>query len=296
MKPLRHTLHIAWLVLSRALLVYAIAFSLVGTVFVVRVLLLVRTPVRAVQALRTTQPDLSAFMQQHLAQLRTEGLADSLEHRYVPLDSISPHLVATVVAAEDDAFYTHPGFDVVSILAAAEQNRVRNKLHHGGSTITQQVAKNFFLSGERTYERKFAELAYALLLERFLGKERILELYLNYAQWGETVFGAEAAAQHYFGKSAARLDLAESARLAATLAMPEKIDPRRTRSSFMARRLLTIAGNLYYRRLIDDTAYTALCGAPPPGTSDSSGLRTANGAGAVNDTLPPLPSPRSLAD
>ena len=265
----------AAIIVAALLLLYSFAFAVVGTVVVVRVARVVLGPVKAVRALQTSNP-LTAGLMQECAD--SGGSADAVPwpHRFVPLDSISPHLVRAVVAAEDDAFYTHPGFDVTAILAAAEINRARNRISHGGSTITQQVAKNLFLTGRREYQRKYMELLYAVLLETYLSKDRILELYLNYAQWGPCLFGAEAAAQAYFGKPAAKLSLFESARMAATLAMPAKLNPRTSHTAFMGKRLYTIAFNLYYRHLIDDTTFTALCGAEPPRLGQDSSM--ANGS------------------
>ena len=130
-----------------------------------------------------------------------------------------------MIASEDDGFYTHPGIDLEAMIQAAAYNRSQGEVKRGGSTITQQVAKNLFLSKERSFERKIREVAYSILMERYLGKDRILELYLNYAQWGKNIFGCEAASMEYFKKSSANLTRNESAKLAAILAMPSKISP-----------------------------------------------------------------------
>jgi monofunctional biosynthetic peptidoglycan transglycosylase len=176
----------------------------------------------------------------------------------MPLDSISPALVKAVIAAEDDGFYVHPGFDLVAILNAYQYNREKNSLRHGASTLTQQMAKNLFVGGEREFSRKYAELFYAVLMEALLGKERILELYMNYAQWGPALFGCEAAAQHYFKKSCTVLSVDQAARLAAVLAKPMTLNPHFTQSPLLDKRIRVIGDNLYRRHLIDDSLYIHL--------------------------------------
>lgn len=260
--PNRRTVRRLWGVVRFVLLSYAVVFAIVGTVVLVRVGLFVYRPIRDVRQLRRHNPTESAYMAQVRADLRDSGQSDILTHEFIPLDSISSHLVDAVIAAEDDAFYMHPGIDVAAIVSAAAYNRSHNKVRHGGSTITQQTAKNLFLSDDRTYRRKVIELVYAVLMEQFLGKDRILELYLNYAQWGPKLFGCEAAAQQYFGKSAAKVGLYESMRMAATLARPERLTPHHTRSILMGKRLSTIATNLYYKHRISDSTYYLFCGKP----------------------------------
>ena len=183
----------------------------------------------------------------------------------MPLDSISKTLVAAVLAAEDDGFYTHPGISLDAIVEAMEYNRAANSLKRGASTISQQLAKNLFLSPEKSFERKIKEFGYTLLMEKYLGKDRILELYLNYAQWGKNVFGCEAAANVYYRKNSLNLTMTESARMAACLAMPTRITPHYTKSGFMAKRIAVIANNMYIRNKIDDAGYMALTGEMPPG-------------------------------
>jgi monofunctional biosynthetic peptidoglycan transglycosylase len=230
--------------------------------------------VRQVKTLSDRTPPETAYMARYRATLAP---SDTLVQVFVPLDSISKKLQQAVLAAEDDGFYSHPGFDFHAILAAIECNRFRNGLKKGGSTITQQLAKNLFLTNDKNYERKIKELLYALLLEKHLGKKRILELYLNYAQWGKTVFGCEAAARLYFGKSCRWLSRREAALLAAVLARPKKANPVRPNSSFIEQRVAVIAANLYFHHLIDDSGYTDLTGYPPPrkdslGRYDTAGI------------------------
>lgn len=247
------------------LMTYAIVFSLAGTFILYKGYQYIRKPVEQVCYFKSNNPQNTAYMHQYLRKLENDStLPDTLMHTYLPLDSISPNLVRSVLAVEDDAFYLHPGIDVASILSATEYNRSVGKNKHGASTITQQVAKNFFLSPKRTFERKVKELGYALLMERYLGKKRILELYMNYAQWGKNIFGCEAAARHYFKKSARKLSLREATLLAAVLAKPTTLTPYHTRSVLMAKRLAVIAQNLYLHRTINDSGYLTITGTLPP--------------------------------
>ena len=142
-------------------------------------------------------------------------------HSTVPRDAISPHLRRAVLASEDDRFYLHHGIDIVELRKAVEKRQRGGKLR-GASTLTQQVAKNLFLWNGRSFVRKGLEAYLTLWLELLLSKERILDLYLNLAEWGPHHFGAEAAARHHFRKSAAKLTRDEAARLAAILPAPRR--------------------------------------------------------------------------
>ncbi|WP_349358534.1 monofunctional biosynthetic peptidoglycan transglycosylase [Stappia sp.] len=149
-----------------------------------------------------------------------------VDRDYVPIEAISPHLIRSVVASEDARFCAHAGIDWAALEgqleALGEGERVR-----GASTITMQVAKNLYLWGERSYVRKALELPLALMLDAMLTKTRLIEIYLNIAEWGEGVFGAEAAAQAWFGKPAAELTRTEAARLATALPNPLVRNPAR---------------------------------------------------------------------
>jgi monofunctional biosynthetic peptidoglycan transglycosylase len=146
---------------------------------------------------------------------------------WVPLARISPHLQRAVIVSEDASFYSHEGFDWEGIRDAALRNWKAGRLRRGGSTITQQLAKNLYLSSDKTLLRKANEALITYELERRLGKHRILELYLNVVEWGRGVYGAEAAAQHHFGKSALDITPEEAALLAAMLPSPRSYDPLR---------------------------------------------------------------------
>jgi monofunctional biosynthetic peptidoglycan transglycosylase len=184
-------------------------------------------------------PGPTAFMRARLAVLREQDPNAELRHRWVPYARISPHLKRAVIAAEDANFTEHDGVDWEAIERAHERNLKRGRVTHGGSTITMQLAKNLFLSGERSYLRKAQELAIAFMLEAVLGKARILEIYLNVAEWGVGVFGCEAAARRHFGTTADRLSPSQSARLAAMLPRPRFYD-RTPQAPGLARRAETI--------------------------------------------------------
>jgi monofunctional biosynthetic peptidoglycan transglycosylase len=146
----------------------------------------------------------------------------------VAYERISPHLKRAVIAAEDARFLDHEGFDWEAIAQAHTKNERRGKIIAGASTISQQLAKNLYLSSERSWVRKAQEAAITWMVERVMSKRRILELYLNYAEWGEGVFGAEAAAHYHFGVAAAALTPEQSAWLAAILPSPRRYARGRT--------------------------------------------------------------------
>jgi monofunctional biosynthetic peptidoglycan transglycosylase len=172
-------------------------------------------------------PASTSFMDRRLDELRAKQPNAALKHQWAAYDRISANLKRAVVAAEDAKFLDHEGFDWEGIQRALEKNQKRGKPVAGGSTISQQLAKNLFLSGDRSVFRKGQEAVITLMLEQVMSKRRILELYLNVAEWGEGVFGAEAAARHYFGTTAASLSPAQAARLAAMLPRPRFYDRNR---------------------------------------------------------------------
>jgi monofunctional glycosyltransferase len=258
-----------WNIFKTAFLAYAVAFSLAGTALIVWGWFAVTKPVRDVQYLVDHNPPETAYMKQYRASLRSQKKPDTLYQRFVRLDSISAALRNAVLAVEDDGFYTHPGFDIEAMLAAVEYNKDKNRIVRGASTITQQLAKNLFCDHEKNFMRKIREMGYTLLMEKYLGKDRILELYLNYAQWGDNIFGCEAAAREFYGKPSSKLTMAEASRLAATLAMPSRISPLNDKSAFIQKRVAVMANNLYRRHLLDDSGYQTLSGLPPPKDSTS---------------------------
>jgi len=155
-----------------------------------------------------------------MAEMRDKGTKVTLRYTFVPYDRIATSLKRAMIAAEDSRFVEHEGFDWDGIQLALEKNQKKGRIVAGGSTITQQLAKNLFLSPSRSYARKAEEAVITLMLEAILDKQRIFELYLNVIEWGNGVFGAEAAAQRYFGVSAARLAPEQAARLAAMAPNP----------------------------------------------------------------------------
>src|SRR5574340_376294 len=172
-------------------------------------------------------PTETALMEARRAQAKEQGRNLRTPFVWVPLARIAPALQRAVVAAEDASFFAHEGFDWEGIKDAALYNLEVGEFKRGGSTITQQLAKNLYLSSERSLLRKAREALITRSLEHHLTKERILELYLNVAEWGQGVFGAEAAARHHFGKSAKDLTIDEAALLAAILPSPRRYDPIR---------------------------------------------------------------------
>ncbi len=169
-------------------------------------------------------PGSTSFMRIRLAELQRTDAQAQLRHQWVPYERISTHLKRAVVAAEDDRFLDHDGFDWEGIERALERNAERGRVTAGGSTISQQLAKNLFLSSSRSWLRKGQEAAITMMIEATWDKRRILEVYLNVAEWGNGVFGAEAAARHYYGRPAASLGPAEAARLAVMLPNPRRYE------------------------------------------------------------------------
>jgi monofunctional glycosyltransferase len=233
---------------------YAIVFTVAATYAGYKVYDYGYQIYKEVYELKHSNPEQSNFMQRMLDSSTTPNL--QLQHTFVPLDSISQPIIDAVLAAEDAGFYLHPGVDLRAIAAAVESNQAKGRNAFGGSTITQQLAKNLFLSSERSYERKARELVYALLMERVLGKDRILELYLNYAQWGKTIFGIGAACSLYYGVHPAHIQLPQAIRLASVLAKPSRYSPHSTQSIFLAKRRGMIVENLYLSRKVGDEFYS----------------------------------------
>jgi len=179
-------------------------------------------------------PSSTSFMREQRTVLRARNPKAELAHRWVDYNAISNHLKRAVITAEDAKFSAHGGVDWPAI-EQAFQNNLQGRRIKGGSTITQQLAKNLFLSGERSYLRKSQELVITYMIEMFMSKRRILEIYLNVVEWGNGVFGAEAAARHYYGVGASQLTAAQSARLAAMLPRPRFFDRNRA-SGYLAQR------------------------------------------------------------
>jgi monofunctional biosynthetic peptidoglycan transglycosylase len=180
-------------------------------------------------------PATSAFMTAGLERLQDKNPDAELRHKWVPYARISPNLKRAIVAAEDSRFLDHEGFDLEGIQLAVEKNLKKGKLVAGGSTISQQLAKNLFLSGNRSFIRKGEEALITLMIESTWSKRRILEVYLNIIEWGNGVYGAEAAARRYYKIPAANLDPGQSARLAAMVPNPRWYETHRGSRSYQRR-------------------------------------------------------------
>ena len=188
-------------------------------------------------------PGNTSFMQARLERMREKNPAAALKQRWVSYGRISEQLKRAVIVAEDAKFSEHDGFDWEGIQKAMEKNQRRGRVVAGGSTISQQLAKNLFLSGEKTLWRKGQEAVITSMLEAIMDKERIFEIYLNVAEWGEGVFGAEAAARHYYNTSAAALNAEQAAQLAAMLPRPLYYERNRD-SEFLRRYSETIRARM----------------------------------------------------
>ena len=188
-------------------------------------------------------PESTAFMRARLEILQQDNPKARLRQQWVPYQRISGHLKRAIVAAEDAKFVSHNGFDWDGIQKAYEKNLREGEIVAGGSTITQQLAKNLFFSGERTWWRKAQEAVVAVMIETVMSKRRILEIYLNVIEWGEGVFGAEAAARHHYGTTAAGLSPEQAARLAAVVPSPRRYGPA-SDTAYLQRRTQTLLARM----------------------------------------------------
>ena len=186
-------------------------------------------------------PSTSSFMDARLSTLQNQNPDAELRHQWAPYDRISIHLKRALIAAEDSKFLAHEGFDWEGIQKAYEKNLKKGKIVAGGSTISQQLAKNLFLSGNRTPWRKGQEAIITLMLEKTMSKRRILEIYMNVIEWGNGVFGAEAAARYYYRATAASLTQAQSAKLAAMVPNPRYYDKHRAARGLQKRTGIILA-------------------------------------------------------
>ncbi|TRZ65903.1 MAG: monofunctional biosynthetic peptidoglycan transglycosylase [Rhodocyclaceae bacterium] len=190
-------------------------------------------------------PGMTRFMEIRLDEARAKNPKAVQKHQWQPYGKISPQLKRAVIAAEDDKFVEHEGFDWEGIQKALEKNQRQGKVVAGGSTISQQLAKNLFLTPSKTPWRKAQEAVITLMLELVWDKRRILEVYLNSVEWGDGIFGAEAAARRYFNLSAAQLSAEQSARLAVMLPAPRRYE-RNPYSPFVNERTQVILGRMQY--------------------------------------------------
>lgn len=300
-----------WFVLKIAvylLVAYSVVFSFAVTAGAVWAKHKVDGFVASVEWLKDHNPERTMMMKQ-VAEAHARDTSFHLEQRFVPLDSISPTLVRAVLASEDAGFRLHPGIDIEALLSALQTNRERGKNRFGGSTITQQLAKNLFLDGEdKSVQRKAIEAVYALMMEKTLGKDRILELYLNYAQWGDRIFGVESAARAYYRTSAAKLGFEQSVALASVLANPERYNPHNAKSVFLSQRRAVIYNNLLLQRVIDSTTWSELradsvprnpvpeAESAPAAEGEPSGEPASGSGEAVAPAEEPAPAPAASAE
>jgi len=207
-------------------------------------------------------------MEERKAELRRAGKDDTLLYTPVPYGRVSPYLRRAVLVAEDDTFYEHGGIDVKALQEAIQKDWERKKITQGGSTITQQLAKNLYLSSSRNPLRKIKEYVIARALENHLTKKRILEIYLNVVEMGDRVYGAEAAAQHYFNQPASSLSPQQAALLAGCLPNPRLMNPGDPNARLRSRQRMILSrmrrwGYLFERQVLAEKVPVAT---PPTDT------------------------------
>lgn len=208
-------------------------------------------PPRAeVRALARTTPEITGVMRQRQEEAQQKGRKARRVQSYVPLSRVSRSLIQAVVASEDQRFFGHEGVDWAAIQKSVEVNAQKGRYARGGSTITQQLAKNLFFSTRKSLTRKAREFVVAMWLEQDLSKPRILELYLNLIEWGDGIYGCQAAALAYYGKPASALDETEAAGLVAMIPNPRRINPtvNATRHARAQRRVLWLMAHAGYLR------------------------------------------------
>ncbi len=204
-----------------------------------------------ISKLKKENPVRTSFMEEREKEWQERGKRIKIRQKWTRLSRISPYLVKAVLIAEDDKFYQHEGFDYEAIEKALEKDIKQKKFKFGGSTISQQLAKNLYLSSSKNPLRKLIEAILTWRLEKTLSKKRILELYLNVAEWGEGIFGIEAASFHYYGKPAADLAPEEAARLASVLPNPRKYNPA-GKSRYIENRSKTIFNIMVRRGIVTE--------------------------------------------
>jgi monofunctional glycosyltransferase len=233
-----------------------------------------------VRSLRATNPTTTSFMAVRAREAEARGEPVVCDQRWVPYGRISQNLKRAVLVTEDSAFWTHDGVDLEQLRESMEVNWERGEFARGASTITQQLARNLYLSPSKNLSRKLRELLIARRLEASLSKQRIFELYLNVIEWGDNVWGAEAASRHYFHKTAAELSASESALLAGAISNPRAFDPAHPSSRLKRRQQMIM------RRMG--------AASPPPVVPDAPiAPVTAPGLDEV-PSLPPVGAPTAL--
>jgi monofunctional glycosyltransferase len=226
-----------------------------------------------VSKMKRENPKKTSFMEYRENEWKDKGKKLRIQKKWVPLAGISPFLLKAVIIAEDDKFWSHHGFDVEAMQKAMEKNIEKGAFRVGGSTISQQLAKNLYLTPAKNPMRKLKEAILTWRIERTLSKRRILELYLNVAEWGEGIFGIEAASLHYYGKHASALNPEEAARLAVVLPNPRKL--RADGESLYVEKRAKIIYDIMVKRGIVIPEYEDVMQNPP-------GENTTNNRPAVN--------------
>jgi len=263
-------------------------------------------PSRAeVRGLARTSPARTRLMEQRAAEAQRKGRKARVAQSWVPLSRVSRHLIHAVLSSEDQNFFGHEGVDWKAIEESIEKNVEKGRFARGGSTITQQLAKNLYFGTSRTLGRKARELVVTRWLEADLPKARILALYLNLIEWGDGVYGCEAGARHWYGKPASALSASEAAGLAAMIPNPRRLNPRAnaSRHERATRRVLWLMGQAgYIGRDVaglgaepppemvaeDEEPDDAPAEAPPPAASPSPPMDPPAAPGAApTDAVPP---------
>ena len=252
-----------------------------------------------VRPLATTNPQTTAFMELRKEEAAEAGRKFGIRQRWVPYTQISNNLRRAVLVAEDAAFFDHDGIDLNELRASLERNWEEGRFTRGASTITQQLAKNLYLSPSRNPMRKLKELFITRRLEAALTKRRILEIYLNVIEWGDGIFGAEAASRAYFGKPASDLTADEAALLAGAIINPREHNPAhptarlRRRQEIIAKRMGIRAGGATSATVEPSASQPNSAAEPPQPTSDSSAESPINkGSSSPDPTAQPV-QPRS---
>ena len=237
-----------------------------------------------VRSLAKTNPSTTAFMELRKAEARDAGRKFAIRHTWIPYRSVSPNLRRAVLVTEDAAFFDHDGIDLDEIKASLERNWEEGQFLRGGSTITQQLAKNLYLSPSRNPIRKLTELMIARRLEAALTKQRIFELYLNLIEWGDGVFGCEAAARAYFRSSCSSLSMEDAALLAGAIINPRVHNPAKP-----TRRLLRRQQIILKKMGFKETPPVPV-NATPPAPANETPPGPGNVTPPINGT-PPIPKP-----
>jgi len=238
-----------------------------------------------VRALATKSPERTRLMDQRAEEAKKKGRKARVAQSWVPLSRVSRHLIHAVLSSEDQKFFGHGGVDWKAIEESIERNVEKGKFARGGSTITQQLAKNLSFGTSKTLGRKARELVVTRWMEADLSKARILALYLNLIEWGDGVYGCEAAARHWYGKPASDLSPTEAAGLAAMIPNPRRLNPRVSalRHERATRRVLWLMGQAGY--IGRDVAGLGAEPPPEPAAEDEE----PPGAAETEATLPPTP-------